>query len=346
MRFLIINLWLILCAITVSQNAFSLESHITNAVRLNTLLRRAVESNSDATIITKNGRVIAQSGRKNWNKVISVQSVTKSIVAISYLMMMRDGVARPLDTPVSEFYPQAVKPAFDQITIRNLLTHTSGIVDQPDIWNGHDIVSQTLSHAPEQPPYSGFYYSNAASMLLGDVLEKMLSASTLPTRLGYFEYLNQKLLAPLGISKWSFDRDQFGHLQTSGGFATSPLSLLKIGQLLIQKGQWKKAVVLAPEWIEGLTDTKVGPTECYALMMWLVNSHCGAQAGNISIDQPAVSSRHAGYFMDGFGGQYVVVIPSTGVVAIRTRAFREDDKPEVQKVHSFLDFPSLVSELE
>lgn len=312
-------------------------------------------SHSSAVIVEKNGQVLFQSGEPNFNTVYSGQSITKSLTALGYLLMMQEGSADSLDTPISKYYPNAVRPAFDSVTIRSLFTHSSGIDDPENLWDGRNIVATTLAQAPQRAPFGFFSYSNAGAMLLGDIVNQQVqsrlgsalctASPCAPSR--YFpNYLADRLLNPLGIQSWSFSDDQFGHLQTSGGFSTTPLALLRIGKMLLAGGHWQGKSVLARDYVNVLSDPKVGITPCYALMTWLVNSKCGGTSGSIQGDPTDVKERHAGFYFDGYGGQYVVVIPETGVVAVRMKAINDQDAMEQVHNDSFLTFPDLISRLQ
>lgn len=80
-------------------------------------------------------------------------------------------------------------------------------------------------------------------------------------------------------------------------------------------------------------------------MTWRVGPSCGSRAGDSSQSDVPYSQKKDGFYMDGFGGQYVVVIPERGLVAVRMRQPLTGATIPEQEEASFLDFPDLASRL-
>ena len=95
----------------------------------------------------------------------------------------------------------SLPPATDGITLRNLLDHTSGLIDYEDLmgddWQGQIRDAGVLQLLEREdrlyfPPGSAYRYSNGAYALLSLIVEK---ASGLP----YPEFLRQRIFQPLGM---------------------------------------------------------------------------------------------------------------------------------------------------
>jgi CubicO group peptidase (beta-lactamase class C family) len=132
-----------------------------------------------------------------------IGSLTKQFTATAILLLQQDGKLKTSD-PISRFYPNA-PAAWSRITLRNLLTHTSGI---PDVDFG--LVSTSSLHTPEDlmkgipekalefQPGTKDEYANINFMLLGLVIEK---ASGKP----YCQFLQKRIFRPLHLTETSCD---------------------------------------------------------------------------------------------------------------------------------------------
>ncbi|HET7360242.1 MAG TPA: serine hydrolase domain-containing protein [Rhodanobacteraceae bacterium] len=126
-------------------------------------------------------------------------SVTKQFTAAAILLLAQDG-RLTLDDPVRRWLPEL--PAGDAaITVRQLLTHSSGLVDYEDLIPpdtagqvGDADVLRMLStaHANYFAPGTAYRYSNSGYVLLGLVVERA-SGKTLPA------FLHDRIFAPLGM---------------------------------------------------------------------------------------------------------------------------------------------------
>ena len=124
-----------------------------------------------------------------------IGSITKQFTAAAILLLEERGKLT-LDDPVRKFLPDA-PAAWDKITLRGLLTHTSGIADI--VTNPEFEKLQSLATTPEElverfrrlpldfAPGSQFSYSNSGYMLLSYLIEKISGSS-------YEAFLRENLL--------------------------------------------------------------------------------------------------------------------------------------------------------
>ena len=132
-----------------------------------------------------------------------IGSLTKQFSAAAILLLQQDGKLKTSD-PISRFYPDA-PAAWSNITLRNLLTHTSGI---PDVDFGQ--ILKFSPHTPEELmkgitekplkflPGAKYEYANINYMLLGRVIEK---ASGEP----YCQFLKERIFTPLQLAETGCD---------------------------------------------------------------------------------------------------------------------------------------------
>ena len=132
-----------------------------------------------------------------------IASITKTFTAVA-ILQLRDAGKLSLDDPASKYLDwfDLRYEGAPEITIRNLLTHTSGLprdshnpmwtdCDAPD-WD--EFVKATKKRQPTRPPYDKNAYSNLGYSLLGGIIEVVSGQS-------WADYLQQNILDVLGMSE-------------------------------------------------------------------------------------------------------------------------------------------------
>ena len=109
--------------------------------------------------------------------VFDVASLTKCVATgLSISRMMELGQIR-LNDPVSKYLPEFAKNGKQDITIRQLATHYSGLAPDLDLkqpWQGHDTAIQmAFAEAPQNPPGSRFVYSDINYIVLGELVHRI-----------------------------------------------------------------------------------------------------------------------------------------------------------------------------
>jgi D-alanyl-D-alanine carboxypeptidase len=144
---------------------------------------------------------------------IRIASVTKPFVATVILQLASEGVLT-LNDPVSKWMPGAV-PNGNNITIRHLLNHTSGIynylddgfvdrvlADRARIWQPQEMLSHAVSHpayfSPGEP--GRWRYSNTNYIVLGMIVEHATGVSLA-------QQIRWRILEPVGMHHTYFDPD-------------------------------------------------------------------------------------------------------------------------------------------
>jgi len=133
------------------------------------------------------------------NTIFHIGSITKQFTAAAILLLQEDGRLNTADT-LSKYFPDF--PHGDQITLAQLLSHTSGIHNYTEHADFLDTVSQPIALSRliasfrndpmDFPPGSRWYYSNSNYVLLAAIIEKV-SGQT------YDNFLRRRLLAPRGL---------------------------------------------------------------------------------------------------------------------------------------------------
>ncbi|HET6267619.1 MAG TPA: serine hydrolase domain-containing protein [Acidobacteriota bacterium] len=123
-------------------------------------------------------------------------SVGKQFTATA-IMMLRDEGKLSLQDHITKYFPDA-PDTWKDITIRNLLTHTSGLKEYTDMDLQKDRTEKDLEAFVEKPPLdfptnSKFEYSNTNYLLLGYIIEKV-------TGKFYGDFLKERIWDPLGMT--------------------------------------------------------------------------------------------------------------------------------------------------
>ena len=266
-----------------------------------------------------------------------IASQTKPITAAAFMMLVDEGKVR-MDDYVEQYLPEfkgqwlAVEQDAEHvllrkprhpITIRNILSHTSGLPFQsPMEVPTLDLLSMreaAMSYAmtPLQfEPDTRYQYSNAGINTAGRIIEVLSGMS-------YEEFLNQRLLGPLGMKDTTFrpDRRQLARLATAyrptadkagleattisqlryplndpgrqpmpaGGLFSTAADVARFCEMVLNGGVFAGKRLLSPAAVTQMTSrhTDTALAESYGLG-WGVGpdsfGHGGALATNMSID--------------------------------------------------------------
>jgi CubicO group peptidase (beta-lactamase class C family) len=191
------------------------------------LLGDAVKSNEvpgAIALVARGGKILRHEAyglsdienqvRFTTNTLCWIASITKP-VTVAAAMTLVDAGKLALDDPVEEFLPEFRQQTDTNgvhyvITIRQLMSHTSGLVPNPptrrsgwpiggpldDFWLEQNLANivQTIARSQLQfKPGSKFEYSNSALFVLGRIIE-VLSAKP------YAVYVKERILSPLGMT--------------------------------------------------------------------------------------------------------------------------------------------------
>jgi uncharacterized protein YbbC (DUF1343 family)/CubicO group peptidase (beta-lactamase class C family) len=126
--------------------------------------------------------------------VFDVASLTKVIVTTTSVMQLVEQGKVRLNDPVVKYLPEFAPNGKDEITVRQLLTHYSGLEPDLDLktpWQGKDTAYRmAFAETPQDPPGSKFTYSDINFIVLGALVERV-SGEPLD------EYAARHIFAPL-----------------------------------------------------------------------------------------------------------------------------------------------------
>jgi uncharacterized protein YbbC (DUF1343 family)/CubicO group peptidase (beta-lactamase class C family) len=109
--------------------------------------------------------------------VFDLASLTKVIATTTAVMQLVEQGKVRLNDPVAKYLPEFAQNGKDDITVRQLLTHYSGLEPDLDLktpWDGKETAYQmAFAETPQQPPGSGFAYSDINFITLGALVERV-----------------------------------------------------------------------------------------------------------------------------------------------------------------------------
>ncbi|HZI54599.1 MAG TPA: serine hydrolase, partial [Chitinophagaceae bacterium] len=337
--------WPVVTPQAVSMNADSLQAFEDD-------IARGKYGNMDKMIITRNGKLLFQksyahdydkiysdSARKKsglnphdpagpynyynpwWHpyyrkgELHSLQSVTKTITSVVIGVATARKEFPDLATTILSFFDTTQVKNIDdrkrKLNIQHLLTMTAGLdwdegLHYSDPRNdcsrmeaSFDWVQYVIDKPMALEPGQSFRYNSGASQLLSYIFRKA-------TGRDIEEYASQHLFSPLGISQYFWKRIPTGLPDTEGGLYLAERDLAKIYYLFLKEGNWNGKQIVSKEWVkESVTPAiSVRTGVKYGYKWWLY------EYGNDHSKYAWVGS--------GFGGQWPIVIPEYGIVAVFT----------------------------
>ncbi|WP_108127555.1 serine hydrolase domain-containing protein [Saccharospirillum mangrovi] len=279
----------------------------------------------DSILVARHGRLVYERYFNGYaaDTPHDLRSATKSITSLLVGMAIDDGAILNVDQPMMSHLRDAYPEVDDKgdIQLRHLLTMASGLDcsdRDPDsrgqedrMYRQRDWVGYFLSLETVAPPGLQPDYCTGGVVALGRVISEATGQQV-------DAYAQQKLFAPLGIRnlRWArFDDDS--QIDTGGHLLLTPRALVKIGQLVLQQGQWQGESLLSPAWINEATTPQVTLDNTpYGYLWWLHEVDYGVQPVRI------IAAR-------GNGGQTLFIAPQFDLVAVTTASYYNDPQAAV-----------------
>lgn len=137
----------------------------------------------------------------NERTMFDLASLTKVIATTSAVMKLYDGKMITLDDKVSRFFPPFSEGNKSDITIRHLLTHTSGLPPYRQLWkfvpDASNAIDSVFATALVANPGDTMMYSDLGFITLGRIVEKV---SGMPLD----QFVKREFFGPLGMARTMF----------------------------------------------------------------------------------------------------------------------------------------------
>jgi CubicO group peptidase (beta-lactamase class C family) len=250
------------------------------------------------------------------DSVMTSFSMAKSFLSALVAIAIAEGRIGSVDDPITKYVPELAKrdPAFARITLRDLLSMSSGLKyselglpwsDDSLTYYDPDLRRLALQGTQvDGPPGQAFLYNNYNPLLVGLALERATGQTAA-------SYLEQHLWQPMGAeygASWSLDSKSDGFEKMESGINARAIDFAKFGLLYLRHGRWGDQRLIPGDWVGESTTPQAAPGSPsgtrYGYFWWI---HSGDAT-------PPAASR---LFARGNLGQFIFVAPDANLVVVR-----------------------------
>lgn len=275
-------------------------------------------------ILLRGGQVVSEGYWKPYAADIphTMFSVTKTFAAIAIGFAQDEGLLSVDDLVIDHFKGVLKSPPCEnmqKMTIKHMLTMSTGLSPEYGIsWSSvaysledrhidDDHIYGFLSQYVPNEPGSIFSYCTPGSFMLGAIVQRLTGKDLV-------SYLKPRFLDPLGITDIQAEVNAHGLCASGYGFQVRTEDLAKLGQFLLQKGQWNGEQLLSTKYVEEATSFQVPNTNEH--IDWA--SGYGYQMWRLADEQS--------FRADGMWGQYSIVSPHLDTVLAITSGSEQPQK--------------------
>lgn len=248
-------------------------------------------------------------------------SVSKTFTATAVGFAVQDGLLS-IDDKVadylSESFPTNPHPWLLEMTIHDLLIMSSGLHDdyigRASSGEDFDWAAQSLASSFDFEPGTMYHYNSMNTYLLSVIISKVTGKKAV-------DYLDEKLFTPLGIEEYVWNESPQGYNAGGWGLHISTPSLAKMGQFMLQRGEWNGKQLLFKEWFDEAMSPQI---------MQYEGRIADPEALQRFKESMARDQWHQGYGyqmwcctdgafrLDGAWSQYCVIFPEHNAVVVTT----------------------------
>tara|TARA_Y100000741_G_scaffold111626_2_gene83796 strand:+ start:120 stop:1295 length:1176 start_codon:yes stop_codon:yes gene_type:complete len=297
---------------------------------LDSAIQFSKEMGSHALLIYQDGAVILEKYFDGFDAqtISDTQSMHKTVLAILVGIALNEGVIKSVDEPASNYLYEWKNDSRKLITIKNLLQQSSGL-DYPgfsyhplsdfnQLMLGENVTKMTLQQKVYRKPNEVFEYNGVNPQNLGLLLQRAYGKR-------YADLLSEKLWQKIAEDDATviLDSEKNKMPRTYCCLNATARDWLRIGILILNEGKMGQKQIVPKSWVSNMTiPSETNPN--YGYLTWLGTEH---QENRIYNPKSTATGFHSEPFddrdiiyLDGFGGQRVYIIPSKGLVLVRTGA--------------------------
>jgi len=301
--------------------------------KLAALTAELAEKGTRAFIVVRNGKIVAEYYAADYrpDRPHFVAAMGKFITAAMAVgVNIADG-RMSVDDSLREYIPAwNTDPSKYPITVRHILTHSSGI-ENVSLAREHDDWKQFYRKNPDQrfdlvineipvifTPGSQYEYSGVGFYALAYAMGKSLTNA--PDTNAY-QLLRNRIMSPLGIPPhdWSISYNESYAIDGmtlyaigSGGYYT-PRAIARVGQLAVNRGRWEDRQLIPQLVIDSMLEFGASPSShsrqaanpAMGLGLWL---NCDSYWPKLPADAAVAA---------GGDHQILLIVPSLNLVAVR-----------------------------
>ncbi|HIG90610.1 MAG TPA: class C beta-lactamase-related serine hydrolase [Flavobacteriaceae bacterium] len=309
---------------TLSSCVFTNLDHQLDLQEMEIQLEKGEFPKTTSVLVSQKGKMVYEKyfGDGRLELLNDTRSVTKSITSIVAGKMIQDGNISGVEDKISTYLNSPlIKDDLIKadIRIKDLLTMSSAFLanDNDDLSPGYEdnmhkqddwlkwIINLPVkqNYLRDESGFGPFRYATINAVLMGNVIEKAVAQPV-------DKYIINALLNPLGIDNYEFQYSPMKEVMTGGGLRLRSRDLLKVGELVQNKGVFQKVHLIPKDWIN----------EC--LTVHRTDDDSGAGYGYYfwNFQFPVSEDKRInGWFMAGNGGNIVLILPELKSVIVVTR---------------------------
>ena len=270
-----------------------------------------------SVMIVKDGKVIFSRWQSEGVDTVPhvLHSVSKTFTATAVGLAIADGKMKLTDK-IIDFFPDKLPAELSDnlkaMTVRDLLTMSCGHDVEPSGFRGGeetDWVQAFLAHPVVHKPGTFYLYNSLGTYMLSAIVQKVTGEKVV-------DYLDTRLFQPLHIDKPKWDESPQGINCGGWGLYLKTEDLAKMGQLLLQQGEWNGKQIIPAEWVSEMSKKQVESVNPGTRME-------DAEAKGMTVETSDWMQGY-GYQMwrcrpgcfraDGARGQYIIVVPDKNAV--------------------------------
>lgn len=156
----------------------------------------------NASMLNYNQQILTNPDKATIEHLYDIASLTKVIGTTTAIMLLVDAGLVNVEDPVSKYIKAFDTLEKNKITIRHLLTHTSGLYEWYPLYyfsDNKEKVYSLIENLPlKYPVGSGRYYSDLGFIVLGEIVEMV-------SNLSLEQFMEQKIFKPLDMEHTMFN---------------------------------------------------------------------------------------------------------------------------------------------
>jgi CubicO group peptidase (beta-lactamase class C family) len=273
----------------------------------------------DSLLVYKDNKLVVEEYFNGYTRhePHSLASVSKSLTSLLVGSLVSEGKISDINLPMATYLPE-YKLLFTgdkaNITFANFMNMSAGIEwdrytlpfsDPNNVFKKWELAEDktkfTLSRKMQYKPGERFVYSNGGTSVIGAAVEHIAEQNVA-------EYALQSPLSSLCFKNAFWAKDANGRTSVAGGAMMRPMDMLKLGQLMLDKGKWQGQQIIDKQWVNDSLDKKVNPYNSEYGLFWWRDDVFVFDNGEL---YPIVRA-------EGWAGQEILIIEQLNLVVVVT----------------------------
>lgn len=273
--------------------------------------------NTRALVVVHDGRIVAERYAPGFDGGTALPgwSMTKTATGVLVGMRVKDGALALDDAGLMPEWRKEGDPR-GAIKLDELMRMTSGLAfdesyddDLSDVTQMLYVQGDTARFAASEPlehlPGRHWSYSSGTTNIISRILRNSFDSEH-----DYLRFPRKRLFGPLGMRSAVLQPDASGTFVGSSFLYASARDWARLGLLLLRDGVWQGERLLPEGWLAyALTPTKPSPRGQYGAQIWLKLPR------SPGLGEPPMPED--AYYMLGYDGQTVAIVPSRDLVIVR-----------------------------